>query len=406
MAWNWQISGWPDFRYDAAALAPLEQRFLLSSGEILGAVHHVSSPERDQLRIDLLSDEAMKTSAIEGEILDRQSVQSSLRRQLGLSPDSYPTKPKEQGVTEMMVDVYSIYAEPLTHEMLFRWHSKLLSHDRRLESVGGYRQHEDAMQIVSGRVDRPTIHFEAPSSEQVPGEMDRYVDWFNMTAPGVAQPLPALTRAGLSHLYFESIHPFEDGNGRLVRALAEKSLAQNMGQPSLIALAYSIERERKAYYDQLEQHQKTLDVTPWLEWFAETVLTAQQVTLDRVGFFIAKARLYDQHRDQLNARQAKVIERMFREGPDGFKGGLSAENYISITGTSRATATRDLHDLVELEAFRRTGQRRYTRYWLNFEGAPLSVQHDRLVRDINPSFQKHLFNLTKTEVETTIKLDS
>jgi len=364
MAWNWQILGWPDFRYDAAALAPFEQRFLLSSGEILGAVHHVSPSERDQLRIDLLSDEAMKTSAIEGEILDRQSLQSSLRRQLGLSPDSYPTKPKEQGVAEMMVDVYSTYAEPLTHETLFRWHSMLLSHDRRLESVGAYRQHEDAMQIVSGRIDRPIVHFEAPPSSQVAGEMDWYVDWFSRTAPDATEPLPALTRAGLSHLYFESIHPFEDGNGRLGRALAEKSLAQSMGQPSLIALAYSIERERKAYYDQLERHQQTLDVTPWLEWFAETVLTAQQVTLDRVGFFIAKARFYDQHRNQLNARQAKAIERMFREGPDGFKGGLSAENYISITGTSRATATRDLQELVEIGAVTRTGERRYTRYRL------------------------------------------
>jgi Fic family protein len=367
MVWNWQISGWPDFRYDAAVLAPFEQRFLLSSGEILGAVHHVSPSARDQLRIDLLSDEAMKTSAIEGEMLDRQSVQSSLRRQLGLSPDSYPTKPREQGVAEMMVDVYSTYAEPLTHETLFRWHSMLLFHDRRLESVGVYRQHEDAMQIVSGRVDRPTVHFEAPPSKQVSDEMDAYVDWFSRTAPNAEEPLPALTRAGLSHLYFESIHPFEDGNGRLGRVLAEKSLAQNMSQPSLIALAYSIEREKKAYYDQLERHQKTLDVTPWLQWFAETVLTAQQVTLNRVGFLIAKARFYDRHRDQLNERQAKSIERMFREGPDGFKGGLSAENYILITGTSRATATRDLQDMVEMGALTRTGELRYTRYRLNLE---------------------------------------
>ena len=367
MAWNWQIPGWPDFRYDAAALAPLEQCFLLSSGKILGAVHHVSPSERDQLRIELLSDEAMKTSAIEGEMLDHQSVQSSLRRQLGLSPDCYPTKPREQGVAEMMVDVYSTYGEPLMHGTLFRWHSLLLSHDQRLDTIGAYRLHEDAMQIVSGRSDRPTVHFEAPPSEQVRDEMERYVTWFNMTAPGAEEPLPALTRAGLSHLYFESIHPFEDGNGRLGRALAEKSLAQNTGQPSLIALAYSIERERKAYYDQLERHQKTLDVTPWLDWFAETVLTAQRVTLDRVGFFIAKAHFYDRHREQLNDRQAKAIERMFREGPDGFKGGLSAENYISTTSTSRATATRDLQELVEIGAFTRTGERRYTRYWLKLE---------------------------------------
>ncbi|MDX8355690.1 Fic family protein [Cognatiyoonia sp. IB215182] len=368
MAWNWQISGWPDFRYDKAALAPLEQRFLLSSGEILGAVHHVSPSERDQLRIDLLSDEAMKTSAIEGEMLDRRSVQSSLRRHLGLEPDSYPNKPREQGVAELMVDVYSTYAEPLTHQTLFRWHEMLLSFDKRLAVIGSYRQHKDAMQIVSGRLDRPVVHFEAPPSEQVLGEMDRYVDWFNRTVPAAKEPLPVLTRAGLSHLYFESIHPFEDGNGRLGRALAEKSLAQNIGQPSLIALAFTIERKRKDYYDQLERHQKTLDVTPWLVWFAETVLAAQQVTLDRVGFFIAKAHFYDRHRDTLNERQAKVIERIFREGSDGFKGGLSAENYISISGTSRATATRDLQELVELNALTRTGERRYTRYWLKLEG--------------------------------------
>ena len=151
------------------------------------------------------------------------------------------------------------------------------------------------------------------------------------------------------------------------RNLAEKSLAQNIGRPSLIAIAFAIERDRKAYYDHLELHQKTLDVTLWLEWFAETVLTAQQVTLDRVGFFIAKAHFYDRHREKFNERQAKVIERMFREGPDGFTGGLSAEKYISITGTSRATATRDMSDLVEMDALARTGELRYTRYWLKLD---------------------------------------
>ncbi|TQD33357.1 Fic family protein (plasmid) [Rhodobacter capsulatus] len=364
MAWNWTLPDWPDFRYDASALTPFEQKFLLSAGEILGAVHHVGQPERAQLRVELLSEEAMQTSAIEGEILDRLSVQSSLRRHLGLDPDSYPAKPREQGVAEMMVDLYSSFADPLTHETLYRWHRMLLSHDRRLETIGAYRQHAEAMQIVSGRLDRPTLHFEAPPSSQVLPEMERYADWFNKTGPGGAEPLPALTRAGLSHLYFESIHPFEDGNGRLGRALAEKSLAQNIGQPTLISLAFTIEKERKAYYDQLEQHQKTLDVTEWLVWFAEIVLKAQQVTLDRAGFFIKMAHFYDRQRDQLNERQAKAIARMFREGPDGFTGGLSADNYLKITGTSRATATRDLQDLVEKGALSRTGERRHTRYWL------------------------------------------
>lgn len=364
MRWNWTHPDWPHFRYDSAIIEPLERRFLLSSGEIFGAVRHVTGEERERLNIELLSEEAMRTSAIEGEVLDRSSVQSSLRRQFGLAADGASSRPREQGVAEMMVDVYSNYAASLTHDTLFRWHEMLLSHDPGLETIGAYRRHEDAMQIVSGRIDRQRVHFEAPPSAQVGAEMNRFVEWFNRTAPDGSEPLPALTRAAIGHLWFESIHPFEDGNGRVGRALAEKSLAQNIGQPSLIALAYTIERDRKVYYDQLERHQRTLDVTDWLLWFAETVLAAQQVTLGRVAFFIAKAKFYDRFRDRLKDRQAKVIERMFREGPDGFKGGLSAENYIAITGTSRATTTRDLQHLVTMGALSRTGERRHTRYWL------------------------------------------
>lgn len=215
MPWNWTQSDWPIFRYDSAAIEPLERRFLLSSGEILGAVRHVAGEERDRLRIELLSEEAMRTSAIEGEVLDRSSVQSSLRRQFGLTADSVPSKPREQGIAEMMFDVYSNYAEPLSHDTLCRWHGMLLSHDRGLETIGAYRRHDDAMQIVSGRIDRPKVHFEAPPSTQVPDEMDAVITWFNHTTPEGSTPLPALTRAALGHLWFESIHPFEDGNGRL-----------------------------------------------------------------------------------------------------------------------------------------------------------------------------------------------
>lgn len=364
MPWNWTQTGWPGFTYDMAALDALERRFLLASGEVLGAVRHVGQGDRQRLQIELLSEEAMRTSAIEGEVLDRLSVQSSLRRHLGLAPDTYPVKPREQGVSALLVDVYSTFEAALAHQTLFKWHGMLLAHDRSLQVVGGYRTHTEAMQIVSGHVGRPTVHFEAPPSVSVPEEMDALVTWFNRTAPNGPTPLPALIRAGIGHLWFESVHPFEDGNGRLGRALAEKSLAQSIGQPSLVALSYTIERDRKAYYDQLEAHQKTPEITPWLLWFAETVLKAQAVTLERVAFFIAKAQFYDRHRAALNERQAKVIERMFREGPSGFTGGLSAENYLSISGTSRATATRDLHDLVGTGALTRTGERRHTRYWL------------------------------------------
>lgn len=365
MEWNWTKAEWPHFTYDAAALKALERRFLLASGEVIGAVRHITDNERDMLRIELLSDEAVKTSEIEGEMLDRLSVQSSLRRQLGLDADSRPVKPQERGIAEMMVDLYGSYADPLDHETLFRWHGMLMAGNHDIGTIGGYRTHADAMQIVSGRLDAPTVHYEAPPSAQVPKEMDAYVLWFNDSAPNGNAPLSALVRAGMGHLYFESVHPFEDGNGRLGRALAEKSLAQNIGQPSLIALSFTIESGRKAYYDQLERHQTTLDITEWLVYFAETVLEAQQATLKRVAFYIGKARFYDRFRDQFNERQEKAVARMFREGPAGFKGGLSAENYIAITRTSRATATRDLHDLVEKGALTRMGERRHTRYALN-----------------------------------------
>lgn len=368
MVWNWTQHGWPHFAYDPDALEPLERRFLLLTGEVIGAVRHVSDGERDLLRIELLSDEAVKTSAIEGETLDRLSVQSSLRRQLGLDTDNRNVKPKERGIAEMMVDLYRSWADTLDADTLFRWHRMLMADSRHLETIGGCRRHEDAMQIVSGRQDRPTVHFEAPPSSRVPDEMAAYLAWFNGSAPNGDNPLPALTRAGIGHLYFESIHPFEDGNGRIGRTLAEKSLAQNIGQPTLTALAHTIEQHRKAYYDQLEVHQRTLDVTDWLVYFAETIIAAQQTTLGRVAVHIAKAHFYDRFRDKMNERQEKVIARLFREGPGGFTGGLSAENYLAITATSRPTATRDLHDLVEKGALTRTGERRYTRYQLNLQG--------------------------------------
>jgi Fic family protein len=364
MTWNWQKKGWPAFTWDEAALEPMEARFLLRSGEFLGAFRHVGADDRDSIRIELMGDEALKTSAIEGEILDRDSLQSSLRRQLGLATDLRRVRPEEQGIAEMMVDLYRGFAEPLTHGTLFAWHTMVMSGYRRVETVGDYRRHDDPMQIVSGAIGHEKVHYEAPPSSRIDAEMDGFIAWFNDSATGGKRPLPALTRAGIAHLHFESIHPFEDGNGRIGRALVEKSLAQNLGQPTLIALAFTIERRRKAYYAMLGESDRDLAITPWLTWFGETILDAQRITLERVAFHIAKARFYDRQRGRLNARQERAIARMFREGIDGFKGGLSAENYISVTGASRATATRDLQDLVAKGALTRTGERRHTRYHL------------------------------------------
>ena len=363
---NWEQPNWPNFSWNSKALEQLEQQFLLQSGEFVGAFRHVGADDQDTLRIELISEEAVKTSEIEGEILNRDSVQSSLRHQLGLGPEQPNIPPAERGIAKMMVDLYQHFAAPLTDEAMFEWHKMLLSGDTSIKVIGGYRTHSGPMQVVSGTMHKRKVHFEAPPSDAMPAEMQRFNTWFNRTAPQGSQPLPALTRAGLVHLYFVCIHPFEDGNGRIGRVLAEKSLAQNLRHPSLIALAYTIERKRKDYYAALERNNRALEITDWLTYFARTVLEAQDNTIRRVDFYVAKARFYERLRGQLNERQAKAIARMFKEGIEGFKGGLSAGNYITITGTSRATATRDLQDLVEKGALTRTGELRHTRYHLDF----------------------------------------
>jgi len=366
MAWNWQQPAWPEFTYDLAALEGLERQFLLRSGAFIGALKHVGDEDQDALKIEVIGEEALKTSEIEGEILDRESVQSSLRQQFGLSGDRRRVTPAERGIAAMMVDVYRSFECPLRHQTLFAWHEMVMSGSRRINVVGAYRTHSDPMQVVSGDI-KPKVHFEAPPSARMQKEMNAFISWFNETGPDGPRALPALTRAGIAHLYFVSVHPFEDGNGRMGRALAEKSLAQNLGHPTLIALAYTIERTRKAYYAALKRNNKRIEISDWLTYFAHTILEAQSNTMKRLDFYVAKTRFYDKLRGQLNERQHKAIARMFREGLDGFKGGLSAENYISITRTSRATATRDLQDLVEKGALTRTGELRHTRYSLNLQ---------------------------------------
>lgn len=364
MTWNWQQPDWPHFSYDSKCLEDMEQQFLLRCGELVGICKHIDPDGQESLKIELISEEAVKTSEIEGKILDRDSVQSSLRQQFGLGAEAPGVKPAERGIATMMIDLYQNFAAPLADTTMLDWHTVLLAGDRESKVIGGYRTHADAMQVVSGPIHKRTVHFEAPPSARMPAEMERFIGWFNDTAPGGKNPLPALARAALTHLYFVCIHPFEDGNGRIGRALAEKALAQNLGQPSLIALAYTIEHKRNDYYAALARNNKELEITDWMKYFANTVIEAQNNTIRRVDFYVAKAKFHEKFREQLNERQAKVIARMFREGIDGFKGGLSAENYIGISKTSRATATRDLQDLVGKGALTKTGELRHTRYFL------------------------------------------
>ena len=372
MKWNWQQPDWPRFSWSPARLAKAEEQFLLGGGVLLGAVSHLDGESRDRLTVASMSEEAVTSSEIEGELLDRDSVQSSIRRQLVLSADTRRSSPAEQGIAEMMVDLYLEAERPLDDETLWSWHQMLMHGRRDLRNIGSYRTHEEPMQVVSGEVHDPTVHFEAPPSARVPEQMGAFLEWFTRTGPPGCEPLPALTRAGTAHLYFESIHPFEDGNGRIGRALSEKALAQSLGRPTLTALAATILARRRSYYEMLEASNKSGDIDEWLAWFAGIALEAQQRTQARVEFLIETTKLLDRLGDDLNERQLAVLLRVLQEGPGGFEGALSAGNYGSIARTSPATATRDLADLVAKGAFTRTGERRHARYHLTVPLRPVT----------------------------------
>ncbi len=369
MQWNWEHNGWPSFQWKKEALQEAEAKFLHQSGVLVGVARHFSKDDKNLLVVDMMTQEALKTSEIEGEYLNRESVQASILRNFGFNTDYRRVKPAESGIANMLTDLYKNFNVPLTHKTLYSWHKMITNGRNDLREVGCYRTHDEPMQVVSGPIGNETVHFEAPPSKRMKGEMNAFIDWFNKSAPNGSEPLPTLTRTGIAHLYFVSIHPFEDGNGRIGRALAEKSLAQCLGQPSLIALSQTIEAKRKRYYQALELNNKNNEITDWLIYFAQTVLDAQSNSLEIVDFLIEKTKFYDRVRDLLNERQEKVIARLFREGPSGFKGGLSAEKYISITGTSRATATRDLQDLVENNILLKVGELKSTRYYLNIKSS-------------------------------------
>ncbi|MGA8036163.1 MAG: Fic family protein [Candidatus Acidiferrales bacterium] len=371
MTWNWQQPDWPNFTWNRARLEKAERQFLLCGGVLVGTVKHLPEDDGQQLTVEAMSTEAIATSEIEGEILDRASVQSSIRKQLGLSVEERKVRPAEQGIAEMTVDLYRSFSEPLSQEMLFRWHKMIVSGRRDLKQVGGFRTGTEPMQIVSGRVPEPRVHFEAPPSSQVPSEMGGFFHWFTQTNAGAERPLPALTRAAVAHLYFESIHPFEDGNGRIGRAISEKSLAESLGEPTLIALAGTILLRRKNYYEALEEANKRNEITNWITWFAAIVIEAQRRTTALAEFLIDKTKLLDRLKGELNERQTKALMRMFREGPEGFQAGLSAGKYSTITGASPATTTRDLSDLVSKGAFMRKGELRHARYRLNIALRPV-----------------------------------
>lgn len=367
MTWNWEGKDWPNFTFDLSAIQSELDEFFILAGELLGVSKVVSDKDKQIFMLEIITNEALKTSEIEGEIFNRGSVQSSIQRHFGLKSEGKKPNPAEFGIAEMMVDLYRSFDKSLSHDLLFSWHSMLTNGRRDLVDIGRYRASPEPMQVVSGHLGRPIVHFEGPPSTSVFGEMEKFMNWFSDTSKTGSKSLHPVVRAGIAHLYFVSIHPFEDGNGRIGRAVAEKALSEGLGYPSLISLSQTIEKSKKQYYVALEKNNKQMEISDWLIYFAKTVIQAQRRSIDLVEFILAKTRLYDTLNPILNDRQRKVLDRIFREGLDGFQGGLGLKNYLTITGTSRATATRDLQELVEMGALYKTGELKSTRYFLKLK---------------------------------------
>lgn len=361
MPWNWELPQWPQFSYDLHQIALKEKQFLLSAGGASAYLKNLNGRESSQFVVEILSMEGLESSKIEGEILDRESLQSSIRQHFGIDPNRKSEKHKEAGMAKLLCDVYETYETPLTKEMLCKWHLDLFHEQERMIDRGKYRTHNEPMQIVSNRYDSPRVYFEAPPSTKIPAEMESFIQWFNTHD----NTKTILERAAVAHVYFESIHPFEDGNGRIGRLLVEKILSQGVGAPVLIAVSKVLEAQKKKYYAELEKCNRTLHIQDWVDYFSDVILEGQKESMKLLIFLIQKSKIMTRISGQMNERQEKVLLRMFKEGPDGFSGGLSAENYISITKAARATATRDLADLVERDVLIKKGELRYTRYFLN-----------------------------------------
>jgi len=266
-----------------------------------------------------------------------------------------------------MTEVRRTYDESLTEETLKEWHSYLFT-TRTNINIGDWRTHSEPMQVVSGAIGREKVHFEAPPSAEVSQNMKVFIQWFNDTAPNGKNPIKyAPVRSAISHIYFESIHPFEDGNGRIGRAIADKALSQSSGYQLLLSLSATIESNKKAYYGALENAQKGNEITGWLIYFLQVIIDAQNTSESLIDFTLKKVRFFDLHRGKMNERQLKSINRMFKEGPKGFEGGMTAKKHIRITQTSKATATRDLKMLEELGVLIVRGSGRSTHYYLNLK---------------------------------------
>ena len=366
MKYNWQQKDWTNFSYDTKRLEEYIYEFSEKVGHSKGVLSVLTKGQHTQTLIDVLVSEAIKTSEIEGEFISRKDVLSSVKKNIGVSNDTVAIRDvRAKGIAEMVVEVHKTYKKPLTETFLYDWHKMLFSKKTNI-NVGQWRAHTEPMQIVSGSAGKEIIHFEAPPSINIPNEMLGFIKWFNDTAPGGKHAIKfAPIRAGIAHLYFESLHPFEDGNGRIGRAIAEKALLQTLGYPLLLSLSTTLEKNRNVYYASLKSAQTGNEITNWLVFFIAIILSSLETSEILINFTLKKARLFDIYKNQINERQEKVIRKILDSGLDGYIGGMTAKKYMQITQVSKSTATREMQQLRDLNIFQTIGQGRSTSYVIN-----------------------------------------
>lgn len=318
--WIWQQPDWPQFNWQAEALAPLLRSCSQAQGRLLGMLGAVGSDTEVQSSLDAMLQNIVTSSAIEGEQLNVGSVRSSLARRLGLHEEGRTTS-RSEGLADLLLDATHAHQEPLDEQRLFTWHRWLFPTDEQLLTrplhIGALRG-EEPMQVVSGRIDRPTVHFEAPPRAGLEAQLADFLAWFESSRRDAS--LDPFLRAGIAHFWFVTLHPFDDGNGRLTRAITDLALAQGEQQAiRFYAMSASILDDRAGYYRILEASQKsTLDITNWLQWFLATLLNSLEQALARIDRVLVKARFWQAHRSQtLSAEQVKVLNRLLDGGERG-----------------------------------------------------------------------------------------
>ncbi len=362
--WIWQQPNWPALTWDEAKLSPLLSRARKQQGHLLGAARLLDNKLSLEAQAQILVEDGFNTSAIEGEQLDLDSIRSSVARHLGLPNVGLPRPSRSvDGLIEVLLDATRQYEIPLSVDRLNRWQAALFPTGQSglFPVRTGALRGEEPMRVISGAAGREKIHFEAPPRDVLEQQIDHFIIWFNAHS----QQLDGLIRAGVAHLWFVTLHPFEDGNGRIARALTDLAICQDEQRPvRLFSLSAQIMRERNAYYDALEKTQRGgLDVTPWLAWFLEQVSGACDNAEATVGKVLDKAKFWLSHQHlNLNERQRKVLNKLLDAGVDGFEGGMNTRKYVSLTKTSRATAYRELADLVEKNCLSASGAGRSASY--------------------------------------------